>query len=294
MQSWILFSVLAASIWAVVNIIDKYLIEKHVRKPLVILLIFGILSLFVSAFIFFYHGFDELSFYNMLMAFVGGSLYVLGAFFYFKAVQIEEISRIVPLFFLSPLFLLFPAVFLLGETLTLHKYLGIFLLVLGAVLITTKNPNNIGKKKAVKLMVLATLCFSSYTFVTKYLLGFADYWTVFSYLKIGSFISLIPFFCIYHSSLTSLFKKSKRVIALISFNEALNLLATVLFTIAAASGFIVLVNALGSVQPFFVLLYTIILSIFYPRILKEEITKSTISLKLIAIIMMFIGVILIT
>jgi hypothetical protein len=56
---------------------------------------------------------------------------------------------------------------------------------------------------------------------------------------------------------------------------------------------VTLVNALASVQPFFVLAFAVALSIFYPKILKEEIGRSAVALKLIAIAMMFAGVILI-
>jgi len=69
----------------------------------------------------------------------------------------------------------------------------------------------------------------------------------------------------------------------------------ILFSIIATSiSYVTLVNALSSVQPFFVLLFTVLLSIFFPHIIKEEINKSIMFLKVLAIILMFIGVILVT
>jgi hypothetical protein len=42
-------------------------------------------------------------------------------------------------------------------------------------------------------------------------------------------------------------------------------------TLAAARGFITLVNALSSLQSFFILLLTLVISAFYSQNLKEEI-----------------------
>jgi len=79
-----------------------------------------------------------------------------------------------------------------------------------------------------------------------------------------------------------------------STNESLNLLGVLFITIATSIGYVTLVNALSSIQPFFVLLFTVLLSIFYPSILKEELSKSIIFLKILAIVLMFSGAILIT
>ena len=142
------------------------------------------------------------------------------------------------------------------------------------------------------LMILASFCSAIGQVITKYLLNFADYWTIFSYIRIGTFFILIPIFYLYFKDLISTVKKhGKRVIIVVSFNEILSLGAVILSIIAASIGYITLVNALSAIQPFFVLILTIIISIFFPKILKEEIKKSAISQKLIAIVMMFAGAI---
>ena len=77
-------------------------------------------------------------------------------------------------------------------------------------------------------------------------------------------------------------------------NESLNVVGILLLTIAIAVGYVTLVSALSSVHPFFVLGLAVILSIFYPKALGEEIKKSAVLLKLLAITLMFIGFVLIT
>jgi len=293
---WVFFSILAAFIWAVVNMIDKYILTRWVRNPIVPVLILGIVGLIASIFIYLFRGFSNLSYFNIFLSFVAGILYILMCIFYFKAVKIEEISRVVPLFYLTPLFVLVLAAIFLGEIFTPIKYAGIFLLIIGAILISSKNLTKVSLGKAFWFMMLSSLVLSLHYIITKHLLNFADFWTVFSYTRIGTIFVLIPIFYFNFSDLVSTVKEhGKKVVAVISLNESLNLVGVLLITIAAAIGYITLVNTLSnSIQPLFVLFSAVILSIFYPRILKEEIGKSTILQKLIAIALMFTGAVLIT
>lgn len=286
---------MAALSWAIVNIVDKYILTKWVRQPIIPVIILGIVGLIASIIIYFLYGFSYLSYFNIFLAFIAGIFYILMSVFYFKAVKIEEISRISPLFYLSPLFILILAAIFLREVFTPLKYLGIFLLIFGAILISSKNLSKISLGRAFWWMMLSTLALAINQILTKYLLNFTDYWTIFAYTRIGAVIGLIPIAYIYFPELIDTVRKhGKRVVAVISANETLNLFGVLSITIAVSIGYVTLVNALSSVQPFFVLLFAVILSIFYPAILKEEIGKSVIFQKLLAITLMFIGAILIT
>ena len=295
MGGWIIFSVLAALSWALVNVVDKYILTKWVRKPIVPVMILGIIGLLAGAFIYLFQGFAPLSPVNITLAFAAGILYILMAIFYFKAAKIEEISRIIPLFYLAPLFILILATIFLGEVFTPIKYLGIALLIIGAVFISSKNFVKISLGKPFWFMILATLSIAGNQVITKYLLDFADFWTIFAYTRIGSVFILVPIFYFSFKDLVSTIKEhGKKTVIVMSANETLNLVGVLFITIAASVGFITLVNSLSSIQPFFVLLFTVMLSVFYPKILKEEIGKSTLLKKTIAIILMFIGALLIT
>lgn len=294
-MSWILFSILAALTWAVVNTIDKYILTKWVEKPIVPVMILGVIGLIASIVVYFINGFSELSYINILMAFVAGVFYILMILFYFKAVKIEEISRVIPLFYLTPLFILILASIFLGEFFMPVKYLGIILLIIGAFLISTHKITKISLGKAFWLMIISCLFLSGNYVITKYLLKFADFWTIFSWTRIGIFIALIPvYFISYPDLLSTVNEHGKKVVVVISISQILNVIGVLFITIAASYGYITLVNALSSVQPLFVLLFAVLLSIFYPGIIKEEIGKTTLLLKSIAIILMFAGAILIS
>jgi len=292
---WVIFSILAGLTWAVVNIVDKYVLSKWVRKPIVPIMILGVVGLFASLFVYLFRGFSTLSCFNIILAFIAGIFYILCNVFYFKAAKIEEISRVIPLFYLAPFFILILAAIFLGEVFSPIKYLGIFLLIIGAIIISSKNLIEIRLGKVFWLMILSSLVLSIHAVIIKYLLSFADFWTIFSYTRIGTIFALIPIFYFHFPDLVSTVKKhGKKVVAVISLNESLNVAGVLFITIATAIGYVTLVNTLASVQAFFVLLFAIVLSIFYPKILREEIGKSTVITKLIAIILMFVGAVLIT
>lgn len=294
-MSWILFSILAAVCWATVNTVDKYVLTKLVRQPFVPIIILGLVGLIVAIIIYLIYGFSPFSYFNIFLAFLVGTSHILMTFFYFKAVQIEEISRVSPLFYLSPLFILILAAIFLGEVFTPLKYLGIFLLIIGAILISLRKPTEIRLGKAFRWMILSAFTLAVSQILTKHLLNLADFWTVFGYSRIGEAIGLIPVAYIYFPELINNIREhGKKVIAIISINEVINFSGVLFITFAVSIGYVTLVNALASAQQFFVLLFATSLSIFYPSILKEELSKSVVSLKILAIILMFTGAILIT
>jgi len=287
--------VLAAFTWAIVNVVNKFVISKWARNLNILVVSFGVVSLLSSIFFFALRGFTTLSAINTLIAIATGVLYFLTVFFYYKALEIEEVSRVIPLYNLTPLFVLLFAGIFLEEVFTLTKYVGIFLIVAGALFVSSKEFKRIRFGRAFRLMVLATIISATVHVLTKYLLNFSDFWTIFAYIRIGTFLIGFPILFFRYDDISRVVRQQgKKVVGLISFNNVLNLLGVLFFTIAVSKGFVSLVNALSSVQPLFVLLFTVILTLVYPHILKEKVDKVTIVKKTLAIVLMLTGAVLIT
>ena len=291
---WIIFSILAAFCWSISYITDKHIVTKLVRNPLTPIVVLGIFGLVASCAVYFIRGFSPLSNINILLSIAAGIIWGFGSIFYFRVVKTEEISRIVPIYHISPIFVSIFAGIFLGEIFTPVKYLGIILLVMGAVFISSQNFLSIKVGKAFWSLILSAVFFASSFVLQKYLLNFADSWTVFAYMRIGSALALAPIMFLYFPELIRNIKEyGNRVIFAISASEIMNLTALVFIAIAASIGYITLVNAMSSLDSFFVLFFTVILSRFFPSVLKEEITKYIILQKFLAISLIFAGVILI-
>lgn len=93
---WAIFSILAAICWAIVNIVDKYILTKWVRRPIIPVIILGVVGLIASVIVYFIYGFSYLSYFNILLALVAGIFYILMSIFYLKAVKVDDIICIYP------------------------------------------------------------------------------------------------------------------------------------------------------------------------------------------------------
>ena len=292
---WILFSLLATFLWALGNIIDKYILSKWIEKPIIPVMFVGIIGLLSSVAIYFFQGYETLSNINIAWSFLAGTLYILTNIFYYEAIKLEEASRIMALFQITPLFVSIIAAMFLEEIFVATTYFGIILLVIGAIIISSKNSITLKFEKPFFFMILASFSWASMMVITKSLLNFADFWTIFSYSRIGTIFVLIPIFYFNFSEvLLAIKEKGKKIILIASIPESIGIMAILLITIASVDGYVTIVNALMSLQPLFVLVMAVTLSKFYPKIIKEEIGKSTVLKKIIAIIIMMIGAFLIT
>jgi drug/metabolite transporter (DMT)-like permease len=292
--SWALLSISAALIFAIVSIIDKFLLTKWIKNPIILPLVLSMIGLLVSLIIYLFYGFSFLAGLNIILALINGTFYIFAEIFYYKAAKTEEISKVIPLLYLSPLFILILADIFLGEIFTPMKYFGIFLLVAGAIFISSKNFTKINFNKAFLLAVFSALMFAILAILTKYLLNFADFWTIFSYIRLGTFLATIPVFFFYLKDFAPLIQGTGlKSVGFLIFNAVLLLAGILLLTIATADGPVTLVSALTSFQPFFTFILATSFTIFFPSILKEEINKSFVFQKISAIILIFIGTLLV-
>lgn len=294
-DAWAVYSTFSALCMAVVSLLDKFVLTRWIRRPVVPVLFLGAIGLVPAVLVFCIRGFGPLPPFRFLLAFLAGVSFLVMAFFYFHAAKVEEISRVVPLFYLAPLFVsVFAAVFL-QEVFSPRKYLGIFLLLSGAVLVSAKRSLPFRPGRAFWFMILAALAMSVYLTLTKFLLRLADFWTIFALTRLGMAVGLVPVFILCFSDLRQTVREQGwKVVGIMSLNEGLALVGGLLLTMAAAVGYVTLVTAVSSLQPFFVLIFATALSHFFPRIMKEEVSTASVSIKLAAIALMFLGAVLIS
>lgn len=292
---WIFYSLLAAMFWAIVNVTDKYTMAKLVDKPIIPLMVLALVGVVVAVVIYFLHGFASFTPFHLMLVFLAGLFYVLAMLFYYLALKHEEVSKVIPIFYLAPVIILLIAIEMLNENLTSSQYWGIAFLVGGAILISTTSSWSLKGSKGVGFMLVAAFCYALNQVLTKYLLINNEFWSVFATIRIAIFLSLLPVFCWYYRPITSYCKTiSYRAYEIMTINQIFNLMGVFAITLAMTSGYVSLVNALASIQPFFVLVLTLLLSFFLPNTLKESLEGWILIKKFFATIMIFIGVLIIS
>jgi len=290
-----LFSILAGFVWSVVNVIDKTVVSKLIRNPIFMIGVFCFTSLVIGliTFPFLQSGLQG---WAWGWLFISSFAYTLANLLYFYALKRDEPSRIIPLFSLSSIFLVFLSAIFLGEVFNFKTYLGIFIIIAGSVIITTrKNIMNAFTSKSLWLMVLSCLGFAIVAVINKYLLNSYSYWQIFGFQRIMVGLLGPLFILFFFSNIKQSFQQiKKKYIVLNSLAETMNLLGALLFLVAISFWYVTLANTIVSIQYIFIFLWALIISRFKPSLFSEEVNRQIIFQKIAAIILIIGGVFLIS
>lgn len=302
-MNWFLIALIPPAVWSITNHLDKYLLSKYFKSGGVgALMVFSsIIGMFLLPIIYFIHP-EVIKAFNpkFLLISLNGFFYVLAVLPYFYALLKDETSVAAALFQMIPIFSYILAYFVLGETLTVLQMLGGLVIIVGAVLITldlTNHKKIVFKKEVFGLMALSCLLFSiNFLFFKFFAIEYSFWVTSFwEYLGFAIFASLLLLFIpSYRKQFSSVMKKnSLAVLTVNGVNEILNILAKVSFNFASLLTPITLTWIVDGLQPLFIFIYGVLLTVFLPKISKENISKRILVQRITAIIIMFVGVYLI-
>lgn len=290
----VIFAILSAAIFGVTNYIDKFLLEKHSISPTIMTIYSGLFAFVAGLIILLITGFYPIDLKSLLILLTSGFLTAIYLLPYYKALTFDETSLVVPLLQTYPVFVLILGSMLLGETLSYSQYFGSFLIILAGVLLSAKSTKgNIFKlRKSFFYIMLSSFLFAVAQILYKFGVTEIPFWNTLPFEGFGIAIGALAVFLFRNNK--EIFKKEtkrfkKQVLLFIGINEFFYILAryTGYFAISLIS--VGLVSVLAGFQPLFTLIYGIILSLWFPYIVKEVITKKTLGLKLASILMIILG-----
>ncbi len=297
-MDWFFLSVLGASALAVTGIIDKFILSKYVHNPLAYLAALVVMQQMLIAVIPFYLGWGFVypqTFYAM----AAGSCQVVLWSAYLLALHVEETSRVAAMVYVFPVFVFLGAFLLLGETLSAEDYAGGALLVCSALLISYR-PAERGSpaiiSPALKYMAVFWIFSAAYALAAKYLLAFMNEWHLILWSSLGSLLAVLP--VLYRepvrSEFAAYFSRGPFLLSALLADELFDFLGRGAFIFAYAAGSVALVSSVAALQPFITLIYVVLLGLFVPGILQEELDRKTVALKTIAILLIVVGVYLVS
>lgn len=103
---WIFYAIFAQSLITVTNFIDKLMLNKYIRDSSIIVIFSASMAVLVSVVIFLIRGFPDFSFQQALLILLAGVATEFAIIPYFKALDADDPSRVVPLFQSIPVFTL--------------------------------------------------------------------------------------------------------------------------------------------------------------------------------------------
>jgi uncharacterized membrane protein len=296
-MEWLVFALLCPAFWGLNNVFYKFLMTKKFRGYFSMLSFMGLVDVIFAVIVCLVNPVSFV-FPHVLFAMVVGLMPLLAFWFYSKALMVEEISRITPLFQFIPIFVVLLSVIFLNEILSVQRYFGVAIIVIASLLISYRNSKS-GKSlsSALKFMIPFSLVLSVHAILEKFLLIHIDYWSLFFWNILGAFCGIL--FLLTFSKPRREFTETvplvgKRAFFVVLVGEGVYFLGTICWLIAASMGYVSLVSAFAGLQHFFVFIYVLLSSLFVPELLKEEISRGVIALKISAIALMFAGTWLVT
>jgi uncharacterized membrane protein len=289
---WIIFAIAAPALYGISNFFDKFLIEKKIKDPILLTIFGGVIISLAGMIIFIVRGFVVLDLRPIFILLISGILAEIALVPYFKALSLEDASRISPLFQVIPVFVLILSYFLVGEVLAQKQLFGFFLILLGSFFISfEKRIGGILRvRKALRWVLLASILWAFSSVVFKFAIIDLNFWDALVYEFLGVAVGCLILFLFYSRRFIAQFKiMSAGAWAVLNINEVVYFLGRLCTFYAISLGPVSLVTVLNGFHPVFVLVFGFVLSVWFPHIVKEDIAKKTIVSKSVAMVLMILG-----
>lgn len=294
-MNWINTAILSAVSMAVVNIIQSHLLSKRLPSMNSLLLPACFIQSLVALVIFLLFPLPAgIGFTPLGVAFCSAVFRAAGVLIIFYNMRKEEVSQIVPVVHTYPIFVALIAVPLLGETLSYMEWLAILIVVAGAVLVSVKESpsgSNTLNFKLLLVLLVASLLFALADVAGKYALDYMSFW---NYFWFSSFSMCAIWLAISARINTakqlSEIEKKKSIFFLLTIDEVLVILGTILLFFSIANGPVSLVSTIAGIRPMFVFIFAVAVNYIHPVFLKTRWSKKILILRLIATAMIVGGI----
>lgn len=311
---WIVLTISSYLLGALANILDKFLLgSKRFSSAPVYAFYVGVFSLWAVFFAPF--GLQIPNVFGLALCLLSGAIFLFGILLLYFAIGKAQASRVVPVVgAVLPLATFLIALPFKTETLSFFQILGILLLIFGGLLISFDLPLRLGKKKffsgflfAIGAGILLAVAYVLFKYLSQnvfeYLSAKENFVTWYVWTRVGGFVGtlgllLVPtwrkdIFKSFHTH-----RKNKKEAlgtgAIFVGNKIVGGLSALLLNFAFTLGSVTLINALVSVQYVFVLILAWYFSKKYHKIFSEKLYFWDWFQKIVAIVIIAIGIFFIT
>ena len=281
---------------------DKYLVDRFFKDSnVVVLLLFtAFIGVLMLPFIWYFEpGVIHHDLGSIALMTLSGILYLSGLLLYLKSLQGEEASVVAPFFQAGPLFGYVLAYLVLGEILTPRQMAGGALIILGTLFVSLRFGKNAKRFKARLaarmltcgfIMALSGLIFKAFALKV-------EFWTTIFWMFVGEAVfgvALLLITSYRREFLTLLRKNTTALLSINGANEVINLSGSLGNRYALLFAPLSIVQAIGSTTTLFVFAFGVLLSIFFPKLSRENLSARELAQKGVAAVLVAIGVALVT
>lgn len=300
MFTWIFIALAAHLLNAIVSILDKHFVSKTPLNPIAYAFYSSVFQSLYLVLIPFGIALPDL--WYSVLGVATGVLFTMTLIVMYKAMQLGEASRIVPVIgATTPIFTFFLAYAFLGERLGAGQIIAFVFFIAGGLLLSSKIAHEkIIFVKGFHLAVLTGFMFAVYYTSTKFLFSHVQtdpssiiqFLSAYLTLQIGGFLGSIIIISS-RKNRKAVFTASstidKKNMYLLLPNKIIAALAAALLYYAISLGSVTLVNSLQAAQYVFLLILAIAFSKKFPHFFKEQVSEKIVIQKILAILLIGVG-----
>jgi len=300
-MSWLYITIFAYLLFALANIGDKFMVSKYETKPIVYAFYVGALGFLSIVLIPF--GVVMPSLVHFFWSLCGGPAFVIALYFMYKAFHAGETTRAVTILGgTSPIFTYIFSSFFIPELLSGTEIFAFILLVAAIIIISwpSKDHDHESKKKLkqqARYALYAGIAFAASYVLAKYAYAHQPFVSGFFWIRMGGLLTALAIYAVPRCKkfIKEDFKrpkKSKKAGLLIAV-QVLGGTGVIGQSYALSLTSASIVNALQAIQYAFIFILTALLGKKY-SVLKERFSHAEIIRKIIAIILIGIGLYFLT
>lgn len=287
-MNWVVYALLAPMVFIIVNF-------KEIRNPLSMPPFVGLVAAVSGLLLWIITGFPTLELRDMALVLLAGAMYGFAAAFYYRALSLEETSKLVILFQLQPVVLLVLSFLLLGEKISPQQLIGFGIILSAAMALSVnRQAGTLRPSAAMWSAVAVVLLTSAASILFKFVVEGSSFNKIIAYeswgLALGSLLIYLIVPAVRRAFHTTLRTASRRALGIVGLNECIFIVAKLLSYSAIALGPVALVSVLAGTQVFYGILIGWILTVLAPAIYKESIGRSSLLWKGALAVVLFVGV----
>ncbi|MEI8174827.1 MAG: EamA family transporter [bacterium] len=298
-MQWFFIALSAPFLWALVNISDEYLVTKYSKGKHGsggLVLFSSLIGVFAAILIgIFTPNVFIIPILDKILLITTGGITIAWIILYLFTIEIEDISAIAPWFLTIPVFGYILGYIFLDETLSIQQLIGFMVVLFGVLLISIDFSE---QKKKIKwrpaiYMLISCLLVAISGVIFKYVTVGEHFWvsSFWEYTGLGGFGILIYIFVPKYRNEFMLMNREggKKIFTLNLVSEILTIIGNLLTNYAMLLAPVAMIYLVSSFQPAIVIFLTLFATKFFPNITTENLKKSVLLPKIIAIIVMIVG-----
>lgn len=294
-MNWLTIAIASAVVFALVSILDKVILVRYIRDPRTFIVMVGFIQFPMGLVVLPFAPFESYSAVTLAAGYFSGFLWGLSLTAMFLAMSREDVSRVVPVISISPVFVAILAVIFLSEQITALQWLAIIITVAGAVVISARTSGTSRLptfNSTFVLLIAGSICIAGGQFLTKVAAEEMGVWNLFTLRNIGLGSACVLFMFrpyVLREIVRTLSNVTSAGVFFLT-EGALVFIGLVLTIWAIDQGPVSLVVTAMSSRPLFVFMMSIVLSLPMWRLLNEPLDRRTLATKIISTAMIVLGI----